>query len=578
MKKKKITSYFANITPFQLAFLINALFLICYLISGTMKYEVSDDFMMEVMVSGAYTGTPSPYIMFMNPLIGLFLSTLYKLHASLNWYFYFQVAMIFLSLTGITYLILKKKRTSFTLLLAVLFIGFFSNDLYQLMQFTKTATVTIGCGCFFLITAIVQENISYKRLLLGACYVFIGTMIRNKCFYITVAFLFLTCCLLFLRHLKQNQCSYKVMIKPLFIFACTLGICYAFVYGSSKVFTSMHPDYAAYKEYNEARAIITDYPVDGYQNLKDDLSAIGVSENDFYNLAHFGYGDTQIYDADYVKQVSEIIAAHRLQDTPSILRIGYNMLKQRYDKYISVLGCLAIGLAVFIKKSRSFLLIFANVLVTGVLLIYIFYQGRVVYRVEYSIFLSLAISILCYDHFLTQEHTYPLERFLPAGIVILLLMHIPSFLPNTHQNFAVMFNSWENHVGKYRASFIDNRQEGILQEMQQHPNRIYYLGFQTTIQTMYLNYDPRFVMEPNMFNNAIYLAGVDSFHPSRMQWLQEHKLKGTMEELLDKDVYLIENIYQEEMLNFIKEHYDATARLTQYAVIDGYQIWKIEAN
>ena len=157
-------------------------------------------------------------------------------------------------------------------------------------------------------------------------------------------------------------------------------------------------------------------------------------------------------------------------------------------------------------------------------------------------------------------------------------MHIPSFLPNTHQNFAVMFNSWENHVGKYRASFIDNRQEGILQEMQQHPNRIYYLGFQTTIQTMYLNYDPRFVMEPNMFNNAIYLAGVDSFHPSRMQWLQEHKLKGTMEELLDKDVYLIENIYQEEMLNFIKEHYDATARLTQYAVIDGYQIWKIEAN
>ena len=121
----------------------------------------------------------------------------------------------------------RKKRTSFTLLLAVLFIGFFSNDLYQLMQFTKTATVTIGCGCFFLITAIVQENISYKRLLLGACYVFIGTMIRNKCFYITVAFLFLTCCLLFLRHLKpvsythldvyksQVCCSERFLWRPM---------------------------------------------------------------------------------------------------------------------------------------------------------------------------------------------------------------------------------------------------------------------------------------------------------------------------------------------------------------------------
>ena len=56
-------------------FCVNLVLLLLFAFSGCMKYEVSDDFIMEMMVSGAYTGSPSPFIMFMHPIIGIVLSS-----------------------------------------------------------------------------------------------------------------------------------------------------------------------------------------------------------------------------------------------------------------------------------------------------------------------------------------------------------------------------------------------------------------------------------------------------------------------------------------------------------------------
>lgn len=43
--------------------------LILILLFANVKYEVSDDFMMEMVASGAYTGQPDPHIMFSNIIL-----------------------------------------------------------------------------------------------------------------------------------------------------------------------------------------------------------------------------------------------------------------------------------------------------------------------------------------------------------------------------------------------------------------------------------------------------------------------------------------------------------------------------
>ena len=42
------------------------LLLALILLFGSIKYEVSDDFIMEMVVSGAYTGVPDAHMMFSN--------------------------------------------------------------------------------------------------------------------------------------------------------------------------------------------------------------------------------------------------------------------------------------------------------------------------------------------------------------------------------------------------------------------------------------------------------------------------------------------------------------------------------
>lgn len=162
------------------------------------------------------------------------------------------------------------------------------------------------------------------------------------------------------------------------------------------------------------------------------------------------------------------------------------------------------------------------------------------------------------------------------ALILLLGLQIPSFLPKHKNGFEAMYESWENHISKYRASFQENRKNELLKEIQDHPNQIYFMGFQTTIQSVYLNYDPRFALQHDqLFNNAAYMGGVIFAHPTHVIWLQQHYLEENLNVLLKEDVYLIENLYQEEFLRFIREHYDESVELEYQKEVDGYQIWKL---
>ena len=109
--------------PFISCFCIHLFILIAYLISGTMKYEVSDDFMMQMMVSNAY-GSSSSDMMFTSPILAILLSTFYQILPMINWYFYFQTFLIMISLTIISYVFIKENKSSIiqVLLTILLFI------------------------------------------------------------------------------------------------------------------------------------------------------------------------------------------------------------------------------------------------------------------------------------------------------------------------------------------------------------------------------------------------------------------------------------------------------------------------
>ena len=107
----KFNCFVKNITPLQISIFLNIIILLPFLFTNTMKFETSDDFIMELIVSGAYDGTPTPQIMFMNIIIGYLLAFLYRFCLNINWYTTFQIFIIFCSMITVSYYILKKETT-----------------------------------------------------------------------------------------------------------------------------------------------------------------------------------------------------------------------------------------------------------------------------------------------------------------------------------------------------------------------------------------------------------------------------------------------------------------------------------
>lgn len=557
-------------------FCINLALLLLFAFSGCMKYEVSDDFIMEMIVSGAYTGSPSPFIMFMHPIIGIVLSILYTFIATINWYFIFQITVIFTSLCILSYTFLKYRKDNLSILLFMIFLLFLSNDLYLLVQFTKTATLSLCAGCILMLSNILDRNtMNKKEIALGILLFCVGYMIRNKCIYIVLFFSVLP----ILFHGIQKRFKYIDFVKLAKKAGKVMFPCFFVLVGLSffsKEFVQRYPAYKEYKEYSAYRSDIVDYSYYSYEENRTEFEKNGISENDFYTLVHWNFGDIEYYDLDKLKTVSTILSTYRDRQYTSIKGTIVNLINRQYNYYVSAWALMFISLiGIFAIRNGIFQVLSVNFFAFCLLFINM-YLGRLNYRVEYSIFLAAA-AFLLYSFQISESR---FEKFsnkaLYAVLIVLFVCRIPVHIPSYGKSsYDSMFISWNNDLAKYNASFAKEKDMSVINEIKQNPNNFYYLGFYSNIQTLYLNYNPWKGIQKSEFKNAAFFAGIDTFHPDWVKHLENNSINNPMKHLLKENVYFIENRPINEVLTFVQEHYKVNAGVTLYKKIGSYYIWKI---
>lgn len=557
-------------------FCINLALLLLFAFSGCMKYEVSDDFIMEMIVSGAYTGSPSPFIMFMHPIIGIVLSILYTFIATINWYFIFQITVIFTSLCILSYTFLKYRKDNLSILLFMIFLLFLSNDLYLLVQFTKTATLSLCAGCILMLSNILDRNtMNKKEIALGILLFCVGYMIRNKSIYIVLFFSVLP----ILFHGIQKRFKYIDFVKLAKKAGKVMFPCFFVLVGLSffsKEFVQRYPAYKEYKEYSAYRSDIVDYSYYSYEENRTEFEKNGISENDFYTLVHWNFGDIEYYDLDKLKTVSTILSTYRDRQYTSIKGTIVNLINRQYKYYVSAWALMFISLiGIFAIRNGIFQVLSVNFFAFCLLFINM-YLGRLNYRVEYSIFLAAA-AFLLYSFQISESR---FEKFsnkaLYAVLIVLFVCRIPVHIPSYGKSsYDSMFISWNNDLAKYNASFAKEKDMSVINEIKQNPNNFYYLGFYSNIQTLYLNYNPWKGIQKSEFKNAAFFAGIDTFHPDWVKHLENNSINNPMKHLLKENVYFIENRPINEVLTFVQEHYKVNAGVTLYKKIGSYYIWKI---
>lgn len=243
---------------FCMSVFFNTLFFLAAIAHNPPSWYTNDDFRMMTIVSGAYSGTPSPDIVFMRYPVGLLLSGLYRITTNVPWYGIFTMLCMFAPSYFFCYYIIKKayekNRVSLGIILYFLLFMFFIQKYICLPQFTLTSAF-LGVGAFALLHEMPDVN-NKRHIALAALFAVLSFSVRSKAFYLILPALLW---IIAVRILKDKQDKRKYILWGIFTFGMCLTVLIVDMAAWSR------PDYAEFKKFKEVRAEIYDYgSIPGY--------------------------------------------------------------------------------------------------------------------------------------------------------------------------------------------------------------------------------------------------------------------------------------------------------------------------
>lgn len=577
------------------AIILNTFFLLLALIFCDFKYEVSDDFIMASIMSGAYGDEPNPHLIFVNVILGYFLLPFYKMIPQVSWYFVLQILTIFISSISVSCLLFKRVNRWLATLLSIMLILFFANDALILVQFTKTAAFSVMSGSVVFLDALFE----YKKkinIVWGAILCLIGVMIRFSTIYIAAGYILLII-LYETIFLIKSHVSKKQKIRRLSLVFMSGIILIAISYlGDAVNRYSYHnnEEYNYFYEFTSARSGIVDYPDYGYDMYASELQELGISENDYYMLKTWNFYDPENFDLEKLEKVVSVIRNKGYSRDDSWEALIEYLQGRKITEYPAFLACVIIFFLVLFFNYKQYRIILMNFGIAIALLLYFSYRERLIYRIEYSVLLCAFISSIYFFSKIrhnemdkTENYFYISKKVCLNLIIVVFAWNAIIYIPdNTYKKIdsserknyieETFYNSWDYNVLKYRRVVNKNKPANeLIQEFEENKENIYFLDFNTTIQTLYYEWNPWKSKPLGEYNNFFYLGGIDSYFPDQLEKLEEKGIYNPLKSLTEENVYLIDNNYLELKLNYLREHYYPNAKAELYKEINGYQIWKI---
>jgi hypothetical protein len=249
------------------------------------RFQTNDDVMMMWLVSGAYTGEPEPYAVFIHPWLSWLFSTIYSFFPEINWYGLTWFAVNFLS----AFLLLKKVWISTFPKIQKhfwsLFIGLISFHFAFFPQFTLIAGFAALAG---LLTVFDTKSKGFNTL--GYVVLLLAFSIRFEA-AVLVGLGWAWFILVFQR---QKVVS---LFKPLIFTFSVAAFLFVGKWGYEKLWVDQE-----YLDFNKARSGVHDHPV-FFHEMQDDLIP---QDSDWFYFGKWIYEELPISTRDLIEKERQL--------------------------------------------------------------------------------------------------------------------------------------------------------------------------------------------------------------------------------------------------------------------------------
>ena len=566
-------------SPIVFSVLLNAAVLLVSVTLFKPFFEENDDALISMIAEGAY-GTRETHLIYTNVILGSIYKCLYSVSPAIRWHAVIQYAFLFIAFTALTYIIQYSgchgtesgiKNRMNKSMAAILVLSMFY-EVYVSIQYSKTAVTVCAIGYVLLLygAGMKEEKLlTIKRASLnileavGFILLIYGMMLRDSSFLLASLLMLPVCLYEFISSVRRKFRIYILIFAPVLIWFIAVKAIDANAYRTDAA-------WKGFMEYNDTRMDLLDYRYDLMDRNKygDRLEAEGISENDALIYLTWQFGDDSVLDTQKMKEI--------LKDAPprwSVVSCLKALAQHIYEDVLildpMIVGTLFIlifaAMALYRSGNRVLLLLTASQMIVFCgILVYYEYCGRWSHRIVFAALLAMMISLLriwmisC-D---VKENTDVYRCTYEYAYAVVILSCISVLLGNR-----LDYNKYVREMPDYSGFFksISGDKDTL------------YIADTFTFQYAY-KYDvfksygegslDNFVVVGSWFVNSPLTRGITTRYgysnPVRALAMvsdAEAEAQTAAEENTEEDglktkrVVLVDNMYPEEKLLYINEHY-----------------------
>lgn len=256
-----------------------------------------DGYLISMVSNGCYG--ENNYCMFIHPLVSYICGKLSRVLPYTDCYMLIIMSFMVFSLFLLYYLIFSHVRGFYKRVVLILMVicYVFSTCNGLTMRFTLQAGFCMFVGLLLLSMAFHDENKKY--IIPGILCCMFGCMIRGRAALTLLPFFGL----LLFYELLVNRYTWKPFFLKCIKYTWLAVVCISTLFLTNKLFYNQ-AEYVETIEYNNARSALVDYPIKEWEDVKDKTTSY--SENDYYAVTHYVWGDSDIIDSEYLGDLASM--------------------------------------------------------------------------------------------------------------------------------------------------------------------------------------------------------------------------------------------------------------------------------